>query len=101
MGSTPSLVEEVRSAADYLPFNVDIVWAFINHRADDIEAVMPSIRPGEHLLMNARGAATDCGVGADTPVLIFVGTDGIVKDFLRGYNQDFRSLVIQKASLSN
>lgn len=101
VGSTPSLVEEVRSAADYLPFNVDIVWAFINHRADDIEAVMPSIRPGEHLLMNARGAATDCGVGADTPVLIFVGTDGIVKDFLRGYNQDFRSLVIQKASLSN
>ena len=101
VGSTPLLVEEVRSAADYLPFNVDIVWAFINHRADDIEAVMPSIRPGEHLLMNARGAATDCGVGADTPVLIFVGTDGIVKDFLRGYNQDFRSLVIQKASLSN
>ncbi len=101
VGSTPSLVEEVRSAVDYLPFNVDIVWAFINHRADDIEAVMPSIRPGEHLLMNARGAATDCGVGADTPVLIFVGTDGIVKDFLRGYNQDFRSLVIQKASLSN
>ena len=101
VGSTAALVDDVRAAADYLPFNVDVVWAFINHRVDDIEAVIPSIRPGEHLLMNARGAATDCGVGADTPVLIFVGTDGVVKDFLRGYNQDFRSLVIQKASLSN
>lgn len=101
VGSTPAVVGDIRGAADYLPFNVDVVWAFVNHRADDIEAVVPSVRPGEHLLMNARGAATECGVGADTPVLIFVGTDGIVRDILRGYNQDFRSLVIQKASLSN
>lgn len=101
VGSTPELVSQTRAAVDYLPFNVDVVWTFINHRVDDIEAVVPSIRPGEHLLMNARGAATECGVGADTPVLLFVGADGVVKDFLRGYNQDFRSLVIQKASLSN
>lgn len=100
VGSTPSVVSEVRGAADYMPFDIDVVWAFINHRADDIEAVVPAVRPGEHLLMNARGAATECGVGADTPVLIFVGTDGIVKDFMRGYNQDIKSLVIQKASLT-
>lgn len=100
VGSTPSVVADVRAAADYLPFDIDIVWAFINHRADDIEAVVPSARHGEHLLMNARGSATECGVGADTPVLIFAGTDGIVKDFMRGYNQDFKSLVIQKASLT-
>jgi len=101
IGSTSALVDDIRAAADYLPFSMDIVYAFINHRADDIEAIIPTIRPGEHLLMNARGAATECGVGADTPVLIFVGTDGIVKDFMRGYNQDLRSIVIQKASLSN
>lgn len=101
VGSTPRIVADIRAAADYLPFNADVVWAFIDHRTDDIEAVVPFVRPGEHLLMNARGAATECGVGADTPVLIFAGADGTVKDFMRGYNNDFRSIVIQKASLSN
>ena len=81
--------------------SVDVIWAFFDHRVDDIEAVVPSIRPGEHLLMNARGAASDCGVGADTPVLVFVGADGVVRDFVQGYNQDLKSIVIQKASLSN
>lgn len=101
IGSTPAVVSDVRAAIDYLPFATEVVWTFLDHRADDIEAVVPSVRPGEHLLMNARGAATECGVGADTPVLIFVGADGIVKEIIRGYNQDLRSLVIQKASLSN
>ena len=101
VGSTADVVKEIRGATDYLPFQTDVVWVFLNHRADDIEAIVPQIRPGEHLLMNARGAATECGVGADTPVLVFVGSDGIVRDYLRGYNQDFRSIVIQKASLSN
>ncbi len=101
VGSCGDVVRAVREAVDYLPMGVDVIWAFFDHRVDDIEAVVPSIRPGEHLLMNARGAASDCGVGADTPVLVFVGADGVVRDFVQGYNQDLKSIVIQKASLSN
>lgn len=98
-GSPAEVVAEVRAAVDYLPMGVDVVWAFFDRKADDIEAVVPSVRPGEHLLMNVRGAASDCGVGADTPVLIFVGADGIVRDYVRGYNRGLKSIVIQKASL--
>lgn len=98
--TTPRLVAAVRAAVDYLPFNLDVVWAFVDHRTDDIEAVIPSIRPGETLLMNARAASTACGVGTDTPVLLFVAPDGIVKDFERGYNPDIKSIVIQKASIT-
>lgn len=96
VGSTAGLVADVRTAVDMLPLQTDVVWAFINHRADDVEGAVPSVRPGEHLLVGARGAARDCGVGAVTPVLIFASADGKVSDIAVGYNKDMTSLVIQK-----
>ena len=100
VGTTPALIQDVRQAVDMLPQQVDIVWAFINHRADDVEDVIPSIRPGEHLLVGARAAARDCGVGAVTPVLIFASPNGKVSDYILGYNQSMPSIVLQKASLA-
>lgn len=101
VGSTPDLVGAVRRAVDALPYQVDVVWAFLNHRVDDIEAVVPQIRAGEHLLVSARAAARDCGVGTVTPVLLFVSPDGTVADYMVGYNPDLASLVIQKASIAS
>ena len=83
------------------PRQVDVIWAFLDHRSDDIDEVMTAPQPGEHLLMHAGGAARDCGVGAVTPVLVFVNSDGTVSDFIRGYNQELETLVIQKANLCN
>lgn len=100
IGSSPSLVRDVRDAVDAMPMQVDVVWAFINHRADDVEAVVPSVRPGEHLLVGARGAARECGVGNVTPVLIFASPAGKVTDYIIGYNPDLVSLVIEKASIA-
>lgn len=100
VGSTPGVIVAVRNAVDMLPQQTDVVWAFLNHRADDVEAAVPQIRPGEHLLVAARGAARDCGVGAVTPVLIFASRDGRVTDFIIGDNQDLTSLVLQKAGLA-
>ena len=83
------------------PRQVDIVWAFLDHRGDDVSPLTDGAIPGESVLIHAGGAARDCGVGAVTPVLIFANSDGTVSDFIRGYNQDLESLVIQKANLCN
>lgn len=97
--STPAVVNTVREAVAMLPMQVDVIWAFLDHRADDVEAVILRPLPGEHLLMHATGAARDCGTGTSTPALIFVNADGSVSDFVNGYNQDMLSVVIQKASV--
>lgn len=99
VGTTPDVVEAVRSAVSALPMQVDVIWAFVNHRADDVDAVMPRPMPGESLLMHAGGVARDCGIGNLTPVLVFADAMGVVQDFIAGYNRDLRSLVIEKASL--
>lgn len=101
VGSTPQLVADIRRALAAAPRQVDVVWAFLDQRPDDIEAVTGSAQPGETVLRHAGGAARDCGVGAVTPVLVFVNTDGTVSDFIRGYNRDIASDVITKATLCN
>ncbi len=99
VGSTPDLIKDVRGALDILPMQVDVVWAFLNHRSEDVEAVIGQAGPSETVLLHASKAASLCGVGTATPVLIFVDTAGKVHDFVRGYNQDMQSVVIQYASL--
>lgn len=98
VGSTPEVIDAVRSAVGVLPMQIDVIWAFVNHRAEDVEAVMASIVPGETLLMHSGSVARDCGTASLTPVLIFVAPNGVVDDFIAGYNQNLRSLVIEKAS---
>ncbi len=101
VGSTPDVISDVRKAVEYLPMQADIVWAFINHRIEDIDEVLISPLPGEHILMNARSAAADCGIGDFTPVLIFANKNGDVTDYVKGLNNNMTSIVMQKVSLSN
>lgn len=97
-GSTPDVVGQVRGAVALLPFQVDVIWAFVNHRIDDVESIVPQVLPGEHLLINASGAARNCGVGNTLPVLVFAAADGNVTDILVGFNNNLASDVIQKAT---
>lgn len=92
-------ISAVRSAVDNLPFNSDVIWAFIGNNTDEIEAVVPEIRVGEHLLMSAKPLARDCGVSS-YPTLIICRADGTVADIVLGYNNDMASVVIQKAALA-
>ena len=55
----------------------DLILAFINNNADEIERTAGRLRPGEHILMSTRGLARDCGVKT-TPVVIVCDTDGTV-----------------------
>lgn len=95
VGSTPEVMTDIRSAINAIPGRTDIIWAFVGERNEE----MPAAIPGEISLPNARGAARSCGVGSVTPVMIFVGSNGIVSDFIIGNNQDLTSLVIQKTSI--
>lgn len=97
-GFSSELVKDVRSAISSLPYSADVIWAFVNNDIDSIEAIVPSILPGEHLLTSARSLVRDCGA-ASLPVLIFVNTDGSVADVLLGYNNDVSEIVIQKMAL--
>lgn len=98
IGSTPEVINEVRQGVALASRQVDVIWAFLNHRPEDVEEIISSTEPGETLLIHAGGAARDSGVGAVTPVIILVNTDGTVADIIRGYNNDLASVVIQKAS---
>ncbi len=99
VGSTPDVVASVRDALLQLPRQVDVIWSFLDHRADDITPLVGRLLPGETALVHATGAARNCGVGALTPVIVFVREDGTVSDFIRGFNQELGSLVIDKASV--
>lgn len=97
-GFAPDMVKDVRTAVTTLPYTADIIWAFVNNDIDAIEAVVPSVLPGEHLLTSARSLARDCGA-ASLPVLIFVNSNGTVADVILGYNNELSEIVIQKMAL--
>lgn len=89
-------VESVRRGVESLPFNADVIWAFVSNNVDDIEAVVDGLRIGEHLLQSATPLARDCGASS-FPVIIFIEKDGTVKDVLTGFNNDMSDIVIEKA----
>ena len=97
-GFSGEIVESVRRAADNLPYEADVVFAFVSTNTDLIESIVPSVRRGEHLLMNARSLARDCGA-ASLPVIIAVDRSGVVKNVMLGFNKDMENIVLQNMAL--
>ena len=95
---TPELIRQLRQACDVLSFNSDLIMAFTDKNADAIEAVVPRLRTGEHLLMGASPLARDCGA-ASLPAVILTDTNGVVRDVIIGLNNDLTTDVIQKMTL--
>lgn len=102
VATTPQVIREIRRGVNELPMRTDIVWAFVNHRQEDIADLMGQISGvhggyefNEVVLVDARAAARECGVGAITPVIIFVDNSGVVKNYVQGFNQDLASIVIE------
>lgn len=98
-GFTAPTVESLRGAVDTLPFNAEIIWAFVSNNIDEIEEIIPSPRIGEQTLMSAKPLARDCGASL-LPVIIYCGADGVVSDIAVGYNKELGSVVIQKATVA-
>lgn len=97
-GFNAELVEGVRGAVDRLPVQADVIWVFNSTNIDAIEGVIPSIRPGEHLLMNGKSLARDCGV-ASMPVVIMADSTGKVKNVVLGFNKEIGNVVLQTMAL--
>lgn len=91
-------IEAVREAIDKAPTGVDMVMAFTTNNAERAEKVSGAPRPGENILLGARGLARDCGIGV-FPTILYIGRDGRVNDVTLGYNKDLVSIVIQKVAL--
>lgn len=84
-----------------MPMNVEIVWAFLDKRHEDVDELVLPLGPSETALLNAGSLARDCGVGSVTPVLLYVAPDGRLEDFTRGVNQDLGLDVIEKTTLAS
>lgn len=100
VASTADVVAALRRTAAKSPVAVDVIYAFVTNNSDRIEEIVPEIQPGEHLLMNARSLARDCGVTV-FPAVIIAGTDGQVKDVVLGFNKGLSDIVIQKVVINN
>lgn len=98
--TTPQVVAAVRRAVQAVPGSIDVVWMFADKRADEVVAITGDAEAGETLAFNAGSAIRDLGVGSLLPVIVFANRAGKVADFIRGYNNDLESVVIQKASLT-
>lgn len=92
------MVCDLRSAVDASSVPADIIWAVASTNPDRAEELVGRLRTSEHLLLNARSLARDCGA-ASLPVVILSGADGVVKDVLLGYNPDLSTVVVQSIAL--
>lgn len=97
-GFNDGVVSGVRAAVDMMPRPADVIWVFNSTDIDAVEAEIPAIRPGEHLLINGRSLARDCGA-ASLPVIIMADSHGRVKDVSIGFNPDLRNIVLQTMAL--
>lgn len=88
----------MRGAVDRLPSQTDVIWVFNSTNIDAIESVVPAIRPGEHLLMNGKSLARDCGA-ASLPVVIMADSGGKVKNVVLGFNKEMGNIVLQTMAL--
>lgn len=98
-GFCSEMVRDLRSAVDSSPVETDVIWAVATTNPDVAEETVGQIRPGEHLLINARSLARDCGA-ASLPVVIMADMGGIVKNVILGYNSDLPTVVLQSIALS-
>lgn len=96
--STGATIEAVRNAVDRSATNVDVIIGFTTNNAERAENATGPLRPGERMLLGARGLARDCGISL-FPTLIYVGRDGRVADVTLGYNKELPAIVIQKVAL--
>lgn len=97
-GFTPDIVAALRQAADALPYEADLIMAFVDKHVESIEAIVAELRPGEHLLMSATPLVRDCGA-ASLPAILTVDPMGTVRNVMLGFNNDLSSDVIQAMAL--
>ena len=92
------IVKQLRAAVDQSTVPTDVIYAFTTTNPSLPEELIPQIRPGEHMLLNARSLARDCGA-ASLPVIILADQAGIVKNVILGFNNNIENIVMQSIAL--
>lgn len=98
--STAETISVLREAAESLPTRIDILMAFVSNNAEKIKSLVGQTRPGEEVLMSARGLARECKI-SETPVILICDRNAIVKDLRSGFNNDIGDFVIKEMKLLN
>lgn len=93
-------VTNLREAIARADSPADLIMAFTGNNVDRIEALAPDIRPGEHLLISARGLARDLGAAA-LPTIIVCDSEANVGAVLTGFNNTQSSDVIKAIDNEN
>lgn len=99
-GYNTDMIAALREAASQLPIEADVMYAFLSNNSDQINGIIGTPRPGEHVFTSAQSLSRRLGV-TDCPVIVMVGSDGRIVDVILGYNKDLASVVIQKMALAN
>ncbi len=96
---SPNVVEDLKKAFAGAASDFDIIWAVTGTNPDAAESLVPKLEPGQHLLLNARSLARDCGASS-LPVVLVVDPRGTVKKVILGYNPELATIVIQSVALA-
>ncbi|MCM1449427.1 MAG: hypothetical protein NC082_03725 [Clostridiales bacterium] len=96
---TTATIDAARKASERSPKAFGLVIAYVTSDREKAVENCGQLNPGEELLSGARSLARDCGV-TSFPTMLYVGSDGIVKDVTLGYSQDLEAKVLQTATLS-
>lgn len=97
--ATGATIDAVRHASMLSPKAFGTLIAYVSGNRENVADQCGPLQPGEELITGARALARDCGV-TSFPTLLYVGSDGIVKDVTLGYSQDLQSKILQKAALA-
>lgn len=97
-GDPVRVVANLRDALATAPFEMGLVLAFMDNRADAVESVTGPLRQGEAILMSARSLSRDAGV-TGYPTFLLVDSAGTIQEVIIGDYPDLTSLIIQKMSI--
>lgn len=99
-GFSSATIEAVRKGVEALPYQAMVIWAFPGNNVDEIEEMIPEMRPGEQIITGAKNLARDCGISS-MPVVVMVDRSGVVKKVIIGFNNELADVVLQEMALLN
>lgn len=88
------LVADIRTAADKLPFEPQVIYAASNKNPELTQTLLGNLLPNETALTGAQSLISALGV-ASLPTVLAVGCNGKISDLVVGLNQTLCESVIQ------
>lgn len=98
VATTEATIADIRNTTAMLPYNVEIIWAFVSNNVETIENLLGESVEGEKAVMSARALTRDSGI-TTFPTILFVNRNGIIGDIQLGYNKTLPEIVMQKTAL--